>query len=53
MVALLALAFYALAPRMADQGAFGATLMDLRKQADEGRAWLQSRADGLIDGLRR
>lgn len=53
MVALLALALYALAPRMADQGAFGATLMDLRKQADEGRAWLQSRADGLIDGLRR
>ena len=53
LAALLALALYALAPRIADQGVAGARLMEWRAQADQGRAWLQARAHDLLDLPRR
>ena len=52
MVALAALALYALAPRLADQGRVGATLTHWRAQVDEGRDWLQARGDGAIAWVR-
>lgn len=48
MVALVAVTLYALAPRMADQGALGTTLMSWRAQVDEGRIWLDTQADALV-----
>lgn len=53
IAALALVASYALAPRLADQGTVGARLMEYRQQVDQGRAWLQTRADGLISTLRR
>ena len=53
LAALLALALYALGPRIADQGVAGARLMEWRAQADQGRAWLQARAHDLLDLPRR
>ncbi|MBV0892036.1 zinc-ribbon domain-containing protein [Paracoccus sp. Z118] len=52
MAALILLALYALAPRVADQGELGARLMDYRAEADRGRAWLAGRADALVSGMR-
>lgn len=52
MVALVAVTLYALAPRMADQGALGTTLMSWRAQVDEGRIWLDTRADALVARVR-
>ncbi|WP_299361775.1 zinc-ribbon domain-containing protein [uncultured Paracoccus sp.] len=53
VAALALLAAYALAPRLDDGGRVGAWVTDYRQQVDEGRAWLQTRADGLIGTLRR
>ncbi len=53
MVALVLVALYALAPRLADQGNLGAQLMEWRGRADQGRDWLQVRADSMVDTLRR
>lgn len=52
MVALVAVTLYALAPRMADQGALGTTLMSWRAQVDEGRIWLDTQADALVARMR-
>ncbi|WP_231555446.1 hypothetical protein, partial [Paracoccus sanguinis] len=52
MVALVAVTLYALAPRMADQGALGTTLMGWRAQVDEGRIWLDTQADALVARVR-
>lgn len=52
MAALVAVALYALAPRLADQGALGARLMAWRAQVDEGRDWLDQRATAAVDRLR-
>ncbi|MFC0810848.1 zinc-ribbon domain-containing protein [Paracoccus panacisoli] len=52
MVALVAVTLYALAPRMADQGALGTTLMSWRAQVDEGRIWLDTQADALVARVR-
>src|SRR5690606_4585091 len=42
MGALVLLAMYALAPRLADQGELGARLVEWRMHADQGRDWLQA-----------
>ncbi|WP_347139528.1 zinc-ribbon domain-containing protein [Paracoccus sp. SSK6] len=47
LLAAACVALYALAPVMADQGAFGEGLMQLRGQVDEARLWLQDRAASL------
>lgn len=52
MLALLALALYALAPRLGDQPPFGATLLEWRDTVDQGRDWLSSQGDAVIAGLR-
>ena len=52
MAALVAVALYALAPRLADQGALGARLMAWRTQVDEGRDWLDQRATAAVERLR-
>lgn len=43
---------YVAAPRLADQGAFGATLMELRTEADKGRVWLADKADQIVQRIR-
>ncbi|WP_134724440.1 hypothetical protein [Paracoccus luteus] len=48
MVALVAVALYALAPRLADQGPLGAQLMGWREQVNAGRDWLELRGDHLL-----
>lgn len=48
MLAVGLVALYLLAPRLADQGAFGQGLMDLRAHLDQARLWLQDRANALI-----
>lgn len=53
MVALVALALYLLAPRMAGQGEIGAALNAWRAQVDAGRDWLADRADASVARLRR
>ncbi|WP_273699762.1 hypothetical protein, partial [Paracoccus sphaerophysae] len=52
MIALVAVALYALAPRLADQGAVGARLMEWRTQVDAGRDWLDQRAGAAVRKLR-
>lgn len=52
VIAACAVALYALAPRLADQGALGAQLMEWRSAADEGRDWLQLRGDALIERIK-
>lgn len=47
MLAAACVALYVLAPTLADQGAFGDGLMQLRGQVDEARLWLQDRAATL------
>lgn len=51
MAALVALALYAAAPGMADQGPVGAALMDWRTRVDHGRDWLDERGNALIARL--
>ena len=48
LVALVAVALYALAPRLADQGPWGARLSDWHAQVNTGRDWLAVQADRLI-----
>lgn len=50
LLTLLLLGAYAAAPALADRGAAGARLMQARAAADEGRVWLQARAEALTDG---
>lgn len=47
--ALAAVALYGLAPRLADQGAAGAQLMEWRARVDQGRAVLATQAERLLD----
>ena len=51
--ALVALALYAAAPGLADKGPVGAALMRWHAQVDEGRGWLDGRADALLAMLGR
>lgn len=53
MIALVAVALYALAPRMADQGPLGATLAGWRTEVDRGRDWLSLQGEAVTDSLRR
>lgn len=53
MAALVALALYAAAPGLADKGGVGAALMRWHAQVDEGRGWLDGRADALLAMLGR
>lgn len=48
MVALIAVALYALAPRLADQGRAGEALMRWHHQVNDARDWLSGYADWLI-----
>ncbi|MDO5369379.1 zinc-ribbon domain-containing protein [Paracoccus sp. (in: a-proteobacteria)] len=52
IIALVALALYALAPRVADQGAPGATLVGWRSEVDRGRDWLARQGNAATSGLR-
>jgi len=52
MIALVALALYALAPRLADQGQLGATLGGWRAEVDRGRDWLSHQGSAAIGSLR-
>ena len=51
MAALVAVALYALAPRLADQGAMGEGLMRWHAQVNEARDWLAVQGDRLIATL--
>ena len=48
MAALIAVALYAAAPGVADKGPVGATLMRWHAKVDEGRGWLDARADAAL-----
>lgn len=48
MIAFAFVAFYALAPRLADQGSIGATLMEWRSGVDQGRVWLSEKAQDIL-----
>ena len=52
MVALIAVALYALAPRLADQGRAGEALMRWHGQVNEARDWLSDHGDRLLAQLR-
>ena len=52
MVALIAVALYALAPRLADQGRAGEALMHWQHQVNDARDWLADHADRLIAPLK-
>lgn len=52
MVALIAVALYALAPRLADQGRAGEALMRWQHQVNESRDWLADHADRLLAPLK-
>ena len=49
----LLVALYAAAPGLADKGPVGAALMRWHAQVDEGRGWLDGRADALLAMLGR
>lgn len=49
-IAAALLALYLVAPRLADQGAAGAQVMEWRVAVDHGRLWLSDRMGGLFDG---
>lgn len=53
MIALIAVALYALAPRVAGQGPLGETLAGWRAEVDRGRDWLSLQGDAVTDRLRR
>ncbi len=48
MLAVLALALYFLAPRLAGQGEIGAKIMEWRQEADQARTWLREEANQLL-----
>lgn len=48
MLAVLALALYALAPRLAGQGEIGAQMMSWRLEVDQARHWLLQEANQLL-----
>ena len=48
VAAVVAVALYALAPRLAEQGPLGAQLLDWHAQVNTGRDWLAAQADRLI-----
>lgn len=52
MLSLVALALYALAPRLSDQQPFGPVLLEWRAKVDQGRDWLSAQGDAAIAGLR-
>ncbi|WP_415392776.1 zinc-ribbon domain-containing protein [Paracoccus sp. SJTW-4] len=52
MLALMALALYALAPRLGEQQPFGPVLLEWRDKVDQGRDWLSAQGDAAIAGLR-
>lgn len=52
MLALAALALYALAPRLGDQQPLGPVLLEWRDKVDQGRDWLSAQGDAAIAGLR-
>ncbi|WP_303729877.1 zinc-ribbon domain-containing protein [Paracoccus solventivorans] len=52
MLALMALALYALAPRLGDQQPLGPVLLEWRGKVDQGRDWLAAKGDAAIAGLR-
>lgn len=52
MLALAALALYALAPRLGDQQPLGPALLEWRDKVDQGRDWLSAKGDAAIAGLR-
>ena len=52
MVALIAVALYALAPRMDGLGPAGSTLASWRAGIDQGRDWLARQGDAAADSLR-
>ncbi|HMM09647.1 MAG TPA: zinc-ribbon domain-containing protein [Paracoccus solventivorans] len=52
MLALMALALYALAPRLGDQQPLGPVLLEWRGKVDQGRDWLSAKGDAAIAGLR-
>ncbi|MBB1497453.1 zinc-ribbon domain-containing protein [Paracoccus sp. MC1862] len=52
IIALLVLALYALAPRVADQGAPGAALDGWRSEVDRGRDWLAEQGGAAAGSLR-
>lgn len=52
MLALVALALYALAPRLGEQQPFGPVLLEWRDKVDQGRDWLSAQGDAAIAGLR-
>lgn len=52
IIALVALALYALAPRLTDQGGLGATLGGWRAEVDRGRDWLSHRGSAAVGRLR-
>lgn len=52
MLALVALALYALAPRLGEQQPFGPVLLEWRGKVDQGRDWLSAKGDAAIARLR-
>ncbi|SHM29820.1 MJ0042 family finger-like domain-containing protein [Paracoccus solventivorans] len=52
MLALVALALYALAPRLGDQQPLGPVLLEWRGKVDQGRDWFSAKGDAAIAGLR-
>lgn len=52
MLALVALALYALAPRLGDQQPLGPVLLEWRGKVDQARDWLSAQGDAAIAGLR-
>ena len=48
VAALCAVALYAVAPRVGEQSAVGQSLMHWRGEVDQGRDWLQAKADELL-----
>ena len=48
MLSCAFLAFYAVAPRLADQGSIGTTLMEWRGNIDQGRLWLDRKVTEIL-----